>query len=67
MTNTIDTRIPQPDVGDGWKKTACVLCAQNCGLEVLVESGRIVRSRGDKANPRSSLYCHITYSHSLIH
>jgi anaerobic selenocysteine-containing dehydrogenase len=56
MTDTIDTRIPQPDLGDGWKKTACVLCAQNCGLEVLVENGRIVRSKGDKANPRSQGY-----------
>ena len=24
-----------------WKKTGCVLCAQNCGLEVLVEDNRI--------------------------
>ena len=39
-----------------WKKSACVLCAQNCGLELLVEDNRIVRVRGDKANPRSEGY-----------
>jgi len=44
------------DLGDGWKQTACALCAQNCGLEVLVEDGRIVRAKGDKANLRSEGY-----------
>ncbi len=39
-----------------WKKTSCVLCAQNCGLEVLVENNRIVKVRGDKKNPRSRGY-----------
>jgi anaerobic selenocysteine-containing dehydrogenase len=39
-----------------WKKTGCVLCAQNCGLEVQVESNRIVKVRGDKENPRSRGY-----------
>ncbi len=39
-----------------WKKTGCVLCAQNCGLEVYVEGGRITKSRGDKDNPRSRGY-----------
>jgi len=24
-----------------WKKTSCVLCGQNCGLEVQVENNRI--------------------------
>ncbi len=24
----------------GCHKTGCVLCAQNCGLEILVENGR---------------------------
>ncbi|MBN1635492.1 MAG: molybdopterin-dependent oxidoreductase [Deltaproteobacteria bacterium] len=37
-------------------KTGCVLCAQNCGLEVLVEDNRIVKVRGDKDNPRSKGY-----------
>jgi anaerobic selenocysteine-containing dehydrogenase len=39
-----------------WHKTGCVLCAQNCGLEVLVEDDRITRVRGDKQNPRSKGY-----------
>jgi len=39
-----------------WKKTGCVLCAQNCGLEVFVEDNRIVKTRGDKDNPRSKGY-----------
>ena len=40
-----------------WKKTACVCCAQNCGLEVLVEENRIVKVRTDKDNLRSEGYC----------
>jgi anaerobic selenocysteine-containing dehydrogenase len=39
-----------------WKKTGCVLCAQNCGLEVFVEDNRIVKTRGDRDNPRSKGY-----------
>jgi len=39
-----------------WKKTGCVCCAQNCGLEVRVEGGRIVEVRPDKDNPRSQGY-----------
>ena len=31
-----------------WKKTACILCAVNCGLEVQVSGARITRIRGDK-------------------
>jgi len=42
-------------MGD-WKKTGCVLCAQNCGLEVLVEDGRMVKVRPDKDNLRSEGY-----------
>ena len=41
---------------ENWHKTGCVLCAQNCGLEMLVEDGRIVRVRPDKANLRSKGY-----------
>lgn len=40
-----------------WKKTSCVLCAQNCGLEMQVENNLIVKVRGDKDNPRSQGYC----------
>lgn len=39
-----------------WHKTGCVLCAQNCGLEVEVEENRMVRVRPDRDNPRSRGY-----------
>jgi anaerobic selenocysteine-containing dehydrogenase len=39
-----------------WQKTGCVLCAQNCGLEVQVSDNRLVRVRPDKDNPRSKGY-----------
>ncbi len=39
-----------------WHKTGCVLCPQNCGLEVLVEANKMVRVRPDKENPRSEGY-----------
>jgi anaerobic selenocysteine-containing dehydrogenase len=39
-----------------WKKTSCVLCAQNCGLEVEIENNKIVKVKGDKDNPRSQGY-----------
>lgn len=41
---------------DGWKKTSCVLCFNNCGLEVLTSGSRIVKVRADKENPRSLGY-----------
>ena len=39
-----------------WRKTSCVLCGQNCGLEVITEGSKIVKVRGDKENPRSQGY-----------
>lgn len=39
-----------------WRKTGCVLCAQNCGLEILVENNRMIQVRPDKENPRSQGY-----------
>ncbi len=42
-----------------WKKTACILCECNCGLEVQMggEGGRhFTRIRGDKAHPASHGY-----------
>ncbi len=39
-----------------WHKTGCVLCAQNCGLEILVEDNRMVKVRPDKSNARSQGY-----------
>ncbi len=41
---------------ENWLKTCCVLCTQNCGLEALVENGKMVKVRGDKDNPRSLGY-----------
>lgn len=42
-----------------WQKNACVLCAQNCGLEIKVENNRMVKVRPDKAHGRSRGYaCH---------
>lgn len=39
-----------------WYKTGCVLCAQNCGLEIEVENNRIIKVRGDKSNAKSEGY-----------
>lgn len=39
-----------------WYQTGCVLCAQNCGLKVKVENGRMVKVLPDKENPRSKGY-----------
>jgi len=39
-----------------WHKTACILCAVNCGLEVQTEGRRIVKIRGDEAHPASQGY-----------
>ncbi len=39
-----------------WKKTACIICALNCGLEVQTEGKRIVRIRADKSHPVSQGY-----------
>jgi anaerobic selenocysteine-containing dehydrogenase len=39
-----------------WKKTSCVLCSKNCGLEVITEGSKIVKVRADRKNPRSEGY-----------
>ncbi len=39
-----------------WKKTACILCSLNCGLEVQTENGRISKIRGDDDHPASQGY-----------
>ena len=40
-----------------WQKTACVLCSENCGIEVEVDpAGHLARIRGDRANPASQGY-----------
>ena len=40
----------------GWHKTACNICYVNCGVEVLVDDGRITKVRGDRDNPKSQGY-----------
>src|SRR5690606_11858603 len=40
----------------GWRPTACVLCASNCGLEVQVAGRRLARIRGDRRHPASRGY-----------
>ena len=37
-------------------KTACILCSQNCGIEVDLEGRHLVRIRGDRAQPASQGY-----------
>jgi anaerobic selenocysteine-containing dehydrogenase len=39
-----------------WRKTACNLCYLNCGIEVLVDDGRITKVRGDRSHPKSQGY-----------
>ncbi|MBA0125861.1 molybdopterin-dependent oxidoreductase [Haloechinothrix sp. YIM 98757] len=48
--STPDT--PQP----AWKKTACILCECNCGLEVQVTDRSLTKIRGDKEHPGSAGY-----------
>jgi formate dehydrogenase len=39
-----------------WKKTACILCSINCGIEVQTQGRHIVRVRGDRQHPLSQGY-----------
>ena len=39
-----------------WVKSGCVLCGQNCGLEIFIDENRIQKVRADKENPRSQGY-----------
>ncbi len=41
---------------DDWKKTACILCSLNCGLEIKTAEGRITKIKGDKSHPISQGY-----------
>ncbi|RPJ84951.1 MAG: hypothetical protein EHM13_02590, partial [Acidobacteria bacterium] len=31
-----------------WQPTACILCSENCGIEVQTDGRRIARIRGDR-------------------
>ncbi|HVP77184.1 MAG TPA: molybdopterin-dependent oxidoreductase [Thermodesulfobacteriota bacterium] len=39
-----------------WKKTSCVLCYHNCGLEIKTSGHRIIHVRPDKEHPRTRGY-----------
>ncbi|MGE5841339.1 MAG: molybdopterin-dependent oxidoreductase [Deltaproteobacteria bacterium] len=39
-----------------WKKTSCVLCYHNCGLELQAEENKILKVRADKHHPRTKGY-----------
>ncbi len=39
-----------------WHKTACVLCGNNCGVEVRLDGRKITRVRGNKAHVSSKGY-----------
>ena len=41
---------------DNWKKTACILCSLNCGIEAEISGREMNRIRGDKAHPASRGY-----------
>ena len=41
---------------DDWRKTACVLCSNNCGVEVQLQGRAIARVRGDREHPQSAGY-----------
>lgn len=39
-----------------WHKSACILCAVNCGIEISLDGRRFERIRGDKEHPTSAGY-----------
>ncbi len=39
-----------------WQTTGCILCGNNCGIEVKVKERHMVRVRGDKKHPVSEGY-----------
>jgi anaerobic selenocysteine-containing dehydrogenase len=44
------------DPSQVWHKTACVLCSNNCGVEVRLDERQITRVRGNKAHVASRGY-----------
>jgi formate dehydrogenase len=43
-------------MSDAWQTTACILCSQNCGIEVQRDGRTLTRFRGDRAHPMSQGY-----------
>ncbi|MGB9149916.1 MAG: molybdopterin-dependent oxidoreductase [Burkholderiales bacterium] len=56
VPTSMNEAAPSTSPASGWRKTACIICSLNCGLEVQTEGQRIVRIRGDKAHPTSQGY-----------
>ena len=43
-------------MSEAWQATACILCSQNCGIEVQRDGRKLTRFRGDRAHPLSQGY-----------
>jgi anaerobic selenocysteine-containing dehydrogenase len=43
-------------MSEAWQPTACILCSQNCGIEVQCDGRKLARFRGDRAHPMSLGY-----------
>ncbi len=59
MTDLADRPAPRDSATDPtmvWHKTACVLCSNNCGVEVRLDDRTITRVRGNKAHVSSKGY-----------
>ena len=55
MTPTDAPSTPDPS-GSAWQPTACILCSENCGIEVQVAGTRLARIKGDRRHPTSAGY-----------
>lgn len=53
---TADEATQPEDPTKVWHPTACILCSNNCGVEVRLDGRQITRVRGDKAHPASKGY-----------
>jgi anaerobic selenocysteine-containing dehydrogenase len=51
MQPRIDTNLSIKSEPDAWVHSACVLCANGCGLDIAVKDGRIVGVRGAADHP----------------
>ena len=51
MRPRIDTNLGITGDPDAWVHSACVLCANGCGLDIAVKDGRIVGVRGAVDHP----------------
>ncbi len=56
LANRPTTAEAETDKTKVWHKTACVLCSNNCGVEVRLDERTITRVRGNKAHVSSKGY-----------